>query len=242
LAAAHASSSPPKRSLRGAFITFEGIDGCGKTTQARILAQRLRDYDFPVVETREPGGTAIGRGVRGVLLDPANRTMTPTCELLLYLADRVQHIAEVIRPALAREDVVICDRFHDATLAYQHYGRGLDFAALEELIAAEIATTPPVLTLWLDTDVEIARQRIARREAEAIQGVGRPGGGAARPDPRAEARLEQEHPRFQLRVRMGYQALHERHPERIVRIDADSDTDSVRDAVWDVIVRRFHVL
>lgn len=228
--------APPKpRSLRGAFITFEGIDGCGKTTQAKTLAQRLRDYDFPVVETREPGGTAIGKGLRGVLLDPASQRMTPTCELLLYLADRVQHLAEVILPALAREDVVICDRFHDATVAYQQFGRGLDFGVLGDLIAAEIAPHPPSLTLWLDTDVETARQRIAHRTSERTAASR----GAAL---ERDGRLEQEDPRFHQRVRTGYSTLARREPERVVRIDANAGEDAVRDAVWNEVVRRFHVL
>jgi len=241
LAAKSKSAAPAARSLRGAFLTFEGIDGCGKTTQAQILAQRLRDYDFPVVETREPGGTAIGRALRGVLLDPANRAMIPTCELLLYLADRAQHLAEVIRPALAREDVVICDRFHDATLAYQHYGRGLDLSALEALIAQEIEPTPPALTFWLDLDVDRARERITGRAAEANRVRAR-ARGAARPDPEQDGRLEQEDARFHLRVRGGYEALAEKYPGRIVRIDAGGTVDSVRDAIWEVLVRRYHVL
>jgi dTMP kinase len=216
--------------LRGAFLTFEGIDGCGKSTQAQLLAQRLRDYNFPVVETREPGGTEIGTVLRALLLDPSSRALVPSCELLLYLADRVQHLAQVIRPALAREDVVICDRYHDATLAYQHYGRGLDFAPLKDLIAAEIEPTPPALTLWLDANVDVAQARIAAR------------GRGAPPHPPAEGRLEEEDERFHLRVQTGYAALFERHPQRIVRIDANAGADAVRDAIWDVIVQRFHVI
>src|SRR5574341_782941 len=120
--------SGPGAGARGDFITFEGIDGCGKTEQARRLAARLRGLGVAVAETREPGGTAIGRGLRAVLLDSVHAGMTPECEVLLYLADRVQHLAEVIRPALLRGETVICDRYHDATLAYQHHARGLDMA------------------------------------------------------------------------------------------------------------------
>lgn len=230
MAKSKAPSPSHPRSLRGAFITLEGIDGCGKTTQAKTLAQRLRDYDFPVVETREPGGTKIGKALRGVLLDPASAAMIPSCELLLYLADRVQHLAEVIRPALAREDVVICDRFHDATVAYQHFGRGLDMSPMEALIAAEIATTAPALTLWLDCSVATAQQRIAHRSSQRDTALPRDG------------RLEQEDSRFHERVRTGYRALCEREPERIVRIDADRDADAVRDEIWNAIVSRFHVV
>ena len=221
---------PPKRSLRGAFITFEGIDGCGKSTQAALLAQRLRDYNFPVLETREPGGTEIGKALRAVLLDPANRALVPSSELLLYLADRIQHLAELIRPALAREDVVICDRFHDATLAYQHYGRGLDFTPLEPVIAAEIEPYLPILTFWLDANVDMAQARIASR------------GKSAPPHPPAEGRLEEEDERFHLRVQTGYRSLCEHHPGRIARIDANGGADGIRDAIWEVIVKRFHVI
>jgi dTMP kinase len=137
--------------------------------------------------------------------------------------------------------VVICDRFHDATLAYQHYGRGLDLSALEALIAQEIETTPPSLTFWLDLDVDQARERILRRTAEAKR-MRASAEGAARPDPEQEGRLEQEDARFHLRVRGGYEALAEKHPERIVRIDAGGHVDAVRDRIWDVLVRRYHVL
>ena len=227
---AKSRTSPSRRSLRGAFISFEGIDGCGKTTQAKLLAQRLRDCQFPVLETREPGGTEIGKSLRALLLDPASRALVPSSELLLYLADRIQHLAEVIRPALAREDVVICDRFHDATVAYQQFGRGLDFNLLQPLIKAEIEPYFPALTFWLDADVEVAQERIASR------------GRSAPPHPPAEGRLEEEDERFHLRVQTGYRLLSERHPHRIVRIDAKRNEDAIRDAIWDVIVKRYHVI
>ena len=208
----------------GYFITFEGIDGCGKTVQARRLAAQLRNQGVPVVETREPGGTAIGKGLRALLLDSASAAMTPHCEVLLYLADRVQHLAEVIRPALARGDTVICDRYHDATLAYQHHGRGLDLAPLEAFIAREIAPLPPHLTLWLDVDVATARRRIAARAS----------GGAAG----NEVRMDQYPPEFHERVRRGYGELAGRNPERIVRIDGAPDLDQVEAEIWRQVSRR----
>ena len=128
---AAAGEKAGKVSPRGAFITFEGVDGCGKTTQAELLAEKLRRVGHSVLTTREPGGTAVGRGLREVLLNPAHKEITPECELLLFLADRVQHLGELITPALARGETVVCDRFHDSTVAYQRYGRQLDFSGVE---------------------------------------------------------------------------------------------------------------
>ena len=245
-----ADSTPPTpalRSLRGAFITFEGIDGCGKTTQARMLAEKLRAYNFPVVETREPGGTPIGKDLRAVLLDPGNTAMTPHCELMLYLADRMQHLAEVIRPAMARGDTVICDRYHDATVAYQFHGRGLDFAPVQPLIAAEIETSPPDLTFWMDVNLETAQSRIEERSR--AQPVGEGGadfsgnaGEGAEPHPSAESRLEQEDVKFHLRVMIGYEQLYKSHPQRIARIDGAVSIDAIHEAVWEKIGERFHVI
>ncbi|HEX7928680.1 MAG TPA: dTMP kinase, partial [bacterium] len=205
--AATPAASSPRSGLAGQFITFEGIDGCGKTVQVNLLAKRLAAQGVPLLQTREPGGTTIGQGLRRVLLDPAHTVMTPQCEVLLYLADRMQHLAEVMRPALVRGELVLCDRFHDATLAYQKYGRGLDFKPLEALIAREIQPMPH-LTFWLDLDVPTARQRVlARLKANQTQAG-------------AESRIDEDAPDFHERVREGYQDLARLYPQRIVRIDA----------------------
>lgn len=215
-----------KGRLNGAFITFEGIDGCGKTTQAQLLAAYLREKGHTVLETREPGGTSIGTALRAILQDAANRGMTPLSELLLYLADRVQHLAETIRPALARGETVVCDRFHDATVAYQHHGRGLDFGSVAPLIEREIAITPPDLTFWLDVSLGTARERLTRRGAS---GTG------------PEARIEGEAEAFHERVRGGYAALHRQHPRRIVRVDAAEPIEALAGRIRRELEERYVV-
>lgn len=220
---------PPRPALRGRFVTFEGIDGCGKSVQVARLATRLGAQGLPLVQTREPGGTAIGQGLRAVLLDSRNAVMTPQTEVLLYLADRIQHLAEVIRPALIRGELVLCDRFHDATLAYQKYGRGLDFAPLDPIISGEIAPHLPHLTFWLDVDVETARARIAAR---------------AKADPAAapkETRIDEDAPDFHQRVREGYGELARLYPQRIVRIDGAPPVDAVAEEIWQQLTRRYAV-
>lgn len=229
-----------KKSLRGAFITFEGVDGCGKTTQARALAARLREGGLDVVETREPGGTAVGQGLREVLLSPANGAIVPECELLLFLADRVQHIGEVIAPALARGEVVISDRFHDSTVAYQQYGRELDFSPVSSVIEGSIAATPPDLTFWLDADLGEAQARIGRRQMEAMLQVGRRVEAHLPPEPlSSDTRLENEALQFHMRVQQGYEALRQQHPGRIVRLDAAQAIAHLSAQVWAVVEERF---
>jgi len=231
---AESSSNGDKRSLRGAFITFEGIDGCGKTTQAKLLAEKLRAAGHVVVETREPGGTSVGMGLREVLLDPANKALTPECELLLFLADRVQHLGELIVPALERGDTVICDRFHDSTVAFQRYGRGLDFSAVDSVVRASIEPSTPHLTCWLDAEPDLAWERIRRRLREAGGGNG---------DSQATGtRLENEASNFHLRVRDGYEKLYGAFPQRIVRVDAAGGIDEIAGEIWKIVSDRFDVL
>ena len=231
---AESSSHEDKRSLRGAFITFEGIDGCGKTTQAKLLAERLRAVGHSVVETREPGGTSVGMGLREVLLDPANKALTPECELLLFLADRVQHLGELIVPALERGDTVICDRFHDSTVAFQRYGRGLDFSAVDSVVRTSIEPSTPHLTCWLDAEPDLAWERIRQRLREA---------GTDNGDSQATGtRLENEAKNFHLRVRDGYEKLYEAFPQRIVRVDAAREIDEIAGEIWKIVSDRFDVL
>ncbi len=217
-------------SLRGRFLSFEGIDGCGKSTQAALVADRLERGGVPVVRTREPGGTRIGQALRKLLLDPHSKGMVPECEVLLFLADRIQHLAEVIRPALERGAVVVCDRFHDATEAFQRDGRGLDFAALQPLLERHVRPRPDV-TFWLDVEVAVALARLRKREGQ--------GSGFADLD--RLTRLEQEPGTFHQRVRAGYGRIAQAEPERVERVDGAPAIVAVHEEIWKRLTRRYRL-
>ena len=199
----------------GLFITFEGIDGAGKSTHIDALAAALRAQGRTVVLTREPGGTPLAEKLRGVLLHEA---MDPLCEALLMFAARRDHLQTVIEPALARGDVVLCDRFTDATFAYQGHGRGFDLTTLRTL-EQWVQTTPtgalrqPDLTLWFDLDPAVAAERLA---------------GARVPD-----KFESQPVAFFSRVAAGYADRLARDPARFARIEAQRTLDEVRQAVLD---------
>lgn len=197
----------------GFFITFEGIEGCGKTTQIARLADHLRQQGQQIVETREPGGCAIADKIRAVVLDSENCAMVPQTELLLYAAARAQHIAEVVKPALQQGKTVLCDRFCDATLAYQGHGRQLDMAMIEQLNHYACQGVTPHHTLLLDLPVETGLGRARQRNA-ADSGLD-------------EGRLELESLTFHQRVRQGYLQLASDHPQRLTIIDAEGDVDTV---------------
>lgn len=214
--------------MRGKFLSFEGIDGCGKSTQSARLADRLERAGLPVVRTREPGGTKAGKALRALLLEPEYRGLAPDAELLLFLADRVQHLAEVIRPALDRGAVVVCDRFHDATVAFQQHARGLDFAPIQPWIDTHIRPLPD-LTVWLDVELPVAMARLHDRERA---GKGPAGTGAL-------TRLDLEPTDFHRRVREGYRTIAEREPARVVRVDGSPTADAVHEAIWALVSKRF---
>jgi len=190
--------------LKGRFITFEGIDGAGKSTHIAAVAQRLRDAGTTLVSTREPGGTPLAETLRGLVLNTAMDAMT---EVLLVFGARRDHLQQVIVPALARGDTVLCDRFTDATFAYQGAGRGLPMGLLNELETWVQGELQPDLTLWFDLPADMA----ARRRAQA----------------RSADRFEQQDLEFFERVRCGYEARAAAAPQRFARIDAALDRDTV---------------
>jgi dTMP kinase len=197
--------------MKGLFITLEGPEGAGKSTQIKRLGAWLEAAGHTVLCTRNPGGTAIGQQIRQVLLDPANKAMVPMAELMLYAADRAQHVQEVVMPALAQGTIVVCDRFGDSTLAYQGYGRGLDLTLLRALNEMATGGLRPDLTLLLDLPSEIGLERVAK--ARAID------------------RLEDEAIAFHHRLRDGYLALAAAEPDRFAITDATASPDAVHAAL-----------
>ena len=205
---------------RGLFISFEGLDGSGKTTQMRRLAKRLRARGHVVLETVEPGGTEIGGKIRQVLLDAANQELSPTAELLLYFASRAQNVDERISPALRRGEIVLADRFTDSTLVYQGCGRGLGAETVLALDRVACRGLKPDLTLLVDIDVETSLARARARNAA---------------QPAGETRMDEQSLEFHRKVYEAYQALAAGEPERIRRIDGRAAIEEIELAIWDVV-------
>ena len=203
--------------MSGFFITFEGIEGSGKTTQIRLLADYLAQQGKKVVLTREPGGTAIGDKIRTVLLNPDFKSMTSMTELFLYAAARCQHVEEFIRPALERGAVVLCDRYADATTAYQGFGRGIDRKLLATLHQLATRNLWPHLTFVLDCPVETGLQRALSREAK-------------RKGPAAD-RFEKEERDLHERVRQGYLQLAQEEPKRVKIVEASDPPDQIHKVI-----------
>jgi dTMP kinase len=196
--------------VRGAFITFEGADGSGKTTQVRRLAARLAALGVAHLVTREPGGTAAGAAMRALLLEPRTPALVPDAELLLYAADRAQHVRELLEPALAEGRLVLCDRYADATVAYQGHGRGLDVELIASLNRIATAGLWPDLTIVFDLDVDEAARRL-----DARAGVETP------------TRFDLEAREFRDRVRRAYLRIAEAEPARVRVVDASGTPDEV---------------
>jgi dTMP kinase len=207
--------------VRGRFITFEGIEGSGKSSQIILLTDHLRSKHLAVTLTREPGGTLIGDQVRKILLDPGNKALDPSAELLLYAASRAQHLKEVIRPALENGATVLCDRFSDATIAYQGYGRGLDLTMIHALDRLVTSGMRPDLTVLLDVEAAVGLARARGRNNQ--QGL------------EAEARFENEALAFHERVRQGYLTLAREAPDRIKIVDGALPPHQVQENIRELV-------
>ncbi len=200
------------------FITLEGIEGSGKTTQIKNIVEFLENKGYDCVVTREPGGTKIGEKIRSILLDPENRNMEPACELLLYFSDRVQHIKELINPALSEGKTIICDRFFDATLVYQGYARGLDLDLITGLHDMTVDGLKPDITILLDLLPEIGLSRAWEQIDHGLRNEG-------------ETRFEKETLSFHEKVRAGYLELARLEPKRFRIIDASKNKDQVKQQI-----------
>lgn len=199
----------------GTFITLEGGEGAGKSTLIQSLQKKLEEAGHEVIVTREPGGSSLGKEIRSWLLEKG-RDLDRWTELLLFLADRSQHLKEVIRPALDAGKVVICDRFNDSTIAYQGFGRGLDIPKVQELCELVVGQTVPDLTLYLDIPPEIGLQRAHRERGE-------------------QDRLESEELAFHIALRKGFHWLAEQEPHRIQTLDAAKTKEQVFDEAWNYV-------
>jgi len=207
---------------RDVFITFEGIEGCGKTTQAKRLAARLRQSGISVVLTLEPGGTRLGQDIRRILLDFRNHDLVPMAELFLYAADRAQHVSEIIQPALCRGNWVVCDRFFDATTVYQGLARGQDMSFVQLLNERAAGGIRPDVTFVLDCPVEVGLERALGRQALRTGSV--------------DDRFEREDRTFHEAVRQGYLSIAEKDRERFVVIDSTLGPDDLESAVYERIL------
>ncbi len=208
------------------FITLEGIEGSGKTTQLKHIEAFFVRRGLETVMTREPGGTVVGEKIRAVLLNPDIEKMAPLTELFLYEADRIEHLEKTIRPALAAGKIVVCDRFFDATVVYQGYGRGLELEMIENLHRVILEDLRPDLTILFDLAPEIGLERAWSQ----VRGGSRSG---------KEMRFEKEKLAFHRDIREGYLTIARQEPERFVIVDADRDEQQVRDAVIGLLEERF---
>jgi dTMP kinase len=210
------------------FITLEGIEGSGKTTQVRHLLEFLASKGFACVATREPGGTQIGQKIRSILLDPESKDMEPLVELLLYTADRTQHVKEIVLPLLSAGKTVVCDRYYDATVVYQGFARGINIDLIQELHKSILKDLKPDITILLDLPSEIGLAR-AWKQIESGTRTG------------LETRFEEETLAFHEKVRSGYLELARLEPGRFRVVDASKDENQVRAEIIDILSAEYKI-
>jgi dTMP kinase len=205
--------------MSGKLIVFEGVEGCGKTTQMQLCFQWLESLNISVLLTREPGGTELGKDLRALLLEKSlSKPVGEITELLLYAADRAQHIEEELKPNLATGKFILCDRYTDSTIAYQGYGRGLDMSLINNLNQIATGGLKSDITIWLDVDVEVGLSR--KRGQTKLD------------------RIEQETMDFHRRVQQGYTELAVSNPSRIVKIDGNYNQDIVQKNIQEILQKR----
>ncbi|WP_193198709.1 dTMP kinase [Nostoc sp. MG11] len=203
--------------MGGKLIVFEGVEGCGKTSQMQLCSKWLESLGISVILTREPGGTELGLYLRNLLLEKSeNKPVAEVTELLLYAADRAQHIEQELKPSLAAGKYILCDRYTDSTIAYQGYGRGLSFKLIHQLNDIATAGLESDLTIWLDIDVEVGLSRKRKGETKLD-------------------RIEQETIAFHRRVQQGYADLAASNPSRIVRVDGSLSRETVHQMIQEIL-------
>ena len=209
---------------KGLFITFEGTEGCGKSTQIELLARQLRAISHRVRALREPGGTPIGEEIRHTLKhSPNNAAMTAEAELLMMNASRAQIVREIIRPALAAGEIVLCDRFYDSTIAYQGFGRELDLEKVKSVIEFAVGGTKPDLTLFLHVPADVSAERLRSRQSTL---------------PFVRDRIEEADRKFFERVEHGYGVIAASEPQRVKFINGAQAVDAVCKTIWEIVQSR----
>jgi len=209
---------------KGKLITFEGLDGCGKSTQLGLTKNWLKGLGLSVLISREPGGTKIGKQIRSILLNPEHKELIPESELLLYLADRIQNLQEFILPAKTEGRIVLCDRSHDSTIAYQGYGRGLNLSIIESIVTNCIEPYAPDFTILLKISPETVAKRLEKRQ----KGL-------------EKDRLDLESLSFFERVSQGFESLAYSEPKRFVCIDGENEIEIVHKEIIKILIQRLHI-